>query len=471
MNPRIEPPARHTAVDMLRHMLRHQRTWFGGRLVLALLAGMIQLIPLQGMQGLAWTADEPVAGVVDPKPHSSVVPSSARTTPALPVERPVSALSIQNAAAAEPVAETLFTPEITANDLRPAIEFLAGSRLAGRSGAGAALAAEYLVDQFRQMKLQPLFPDRSFVQSIPGGRTADGRELGPIGRNVGAFLPGSDPQLEHEYVVIGVHFDHLGTRDGHVFAGADDNASGTAMMLAVARRWSQSAVPPRRTMVFIGFDLEEHMLWGSRWFAAHPPWPLEQVKLFITADMIGRSLGNLPLPAVFVMGAEHAPRLGALLDATGRPPHLEVARLGIDLIGTRSDYGPFRDRQVPFLFFSTGEHPDYHTPRDTPDRLDFDKAALVSSLIWRLTQQVAQTDSPPVWTDQPARGLDEARALARITTLLLEAGERYPLSDLQRYMVSTVRNRCRRILDAGTMTAEDRTWLIRMSQLLLLSVF
>jgi Zn-dependent M28 family amino/carboxypeptidase len=288
---------------------------------------------------------------------------------------------------------------------------------------------------------------------------------------VGAWLEGRDPALKDEYIVIGVHHDHLGAPNGEVYYGADDNATGVAMMLEVARKFSTAAERPKRSILFVGFDLEEEMLWGSRWFAAHPPRPLTQVKLFLTADMIGRSLGDLPLPAVFVLGSEHAPQLKSMLNAVGRPEGLDVARLGIDLIGTRSDYGPFRDRKVPFLFFSTGEHPDYHTPRDTAARIDYAKAAQVSSLVLKAVQHVADADAAPEWTDDVGRDLDEARALERITSLLLEAETHRPLSDVQRYMVTTVRNRSRRILEQGEMTADDRTWLIRMSQLLMLSVF
>jgi hypothetical protein len=187
--------------------------------------------------------------------------------------------------------------------------------------------------------------------------------------------------------------------------------------------------------------------------------------------MIGRSLGDLPLPVVFAMGSEHSPQVKASLDRIGRPEGLEIARLGADLVGTRSDYGPFRDRQVPFLFFSTGQHPDYHTPRDTPARIDYEKAARVSSLILQLVRDVSDTNEPPVWNAATVTDLDEPRALERITTLLLDTEQQQPLSDVQRYMVSTVRNRCRRILEADQMTADDRTWLVRMSQLLLLSVF
>lgn len=362
----------------------------------------------------------------------------------------------------------VFAPRIAAADVRPHIEYLAGDDLHGRSGADAKIAAAYLVDHFRQHQLKPLFGDR-YDQPIPGhGHTAENPIF--VGRNIGGWIEGSDPELKTEFVIIGVHYDHLGVRDGEIFTGADDNASGVAMMLELAEHIAKQPTKPKRSVVFIGFDLEEHMLWGSRWFAAHPPWPLEQVKLFITADMISRSLGDLPLPAVFVLGSEHAPQLKRCLDEVGQPEGLEIARLGIDLVGTRSDYGPFRDREVPFLFFSTGEHPDYHTPRDRPERADFDKAARVSSLVLEIVTCVANTNDPPVWSAAVTGDLDEPKALERITTLLLE-GDKGRLTDIQRYMVSTVRSRCRKILDAGQMTPDDRVWLVRMAQLLLLSVF
>jgi hypothetical protein len=363
-----------------------------------------------------------------------------------------------------------FTPEIQPADLRPHVEFLASDDLRGRSGRDARYAAEYVVEQFRKLQLPALFPGDSYFQSIPGTAEKDGQRP-EIGRNVGAWLEGRDPVLKDEYVIVGVHHDHLGTRDGTVFHGADDNASGVAMMLEVARRLSTAAERPKRSVLFVGFDLEEQLLWGSRWFAAHPARPLSQVKLFLTADMIGRSLGDLPLPAVFVIGSEHAPQLKGMLNTIGQPEGLEIARLGVDLVGTRSDYGPFRDRQVPFVFFSTGEHPDYHTPQDTADRLDYAKAARVSSLVLKLVQQVANTDDPPVWTSDVTHDLEEPRALERITTLLLEAKAQRPLTDVQLYLISTVQNRTRRMLEKGEMTADDRIWLVRMSQVLLLSVF
>lgn len=359
---------------------------------------------------------------------------------------------------------------VDAADVRPHIEYLASPELRGRGGDDARQAAEYIRRHFERIKLKPLFAGGSYFQEIPGSPGPDGRPV-LSGRNVGALLEGSDPKLRNEIIIISAHFDHLGTVNGQMYRGADDNASGVSMLLEVARQFADSTKPPRRSIAFVGFDLEERMLWGSRWFAAHPPWPLEQVKLFVTADMIGRSLGDLPLPTVFVLGSEHAPLLKETLDRVGTPENLEVARLGIDLIGTRSDYGPFMAREVPFLFFSTGQHPDYHTPRDVPERIDYEKVAKVSSLIFALTTDVANAHDVPVWTNDVQPNLDEARALHRISNLLLKAEEKRPLSSMQRMIVTQAQNKAAQVLERGSMTADERTWLTRLSKLMLLSVF
>ena len=375
-----------------------------------------------------------------------------------------------------------FEPAIRADQMRPHIEFLAGPTMEGRASAAKEKARDYIVERFKAAKLQPLFSEpsgpssdkptttRSFLQSVPGAANEDG-SIPILGHNLGAWLPGSDPKLADEFLIVSAHYDHLGVRDGQVFAGADDNASGVAMMLEVARQMAAADTKPKRSVVFVAFDLEERLLWGSRWFAAHPPWPIERVKLFITADMIGRSLGDLPLATVFILGSEHAAELKSALDLVGTPLKLDACRLGTDLIGTRSDYGPFRDREIPYLFFSTGEHPDYHTPRDTPDKIDYEKAARIASLVLKLTQHVADAEQAPVWREALSGDLDEPRALHRITTLLLESEQQRPLTSTQKFMVTNVHNRTRQILKADKMSSDDRTWLIRMSQLLMLSVF
>lgn len=374
---------------------------------------------------------------------------------------------------AVPAAGSIPVPVVIKTDpLQKHVAYLASDDLQGRgSPESRQLAAKYVVTEFKRLALEPLF-GQSYAQEVPGVQEEDGTI--PIwGINIGALLPGSDPALKDEIIVLGVHYDHLGVRNGKIYPGADDNASSVAMMLEVARQLASGAERPKRSIAFVGFDLEEHLLWGSRWFAAHPPWKLSQVKLFITSDLLGRSLGDLPLPAVFVMGSEYGTGLTPLLKHLDPPKGLELARLGADLVGTRSDYGPFRDEKVPFLFFSTGEHPDYHTPRDTPDRLNYEKLAAISNVILEVVRQSADSTTPPEWIKQPAPDLEEARTIHRITDLLQAAdvSEKKPLTQLQRFLVTQTHNKTGQILRKGELTKEERVWLIRSAQALLFTVF
>ena len=360
---------------------------------------------------------------------------------------------------------------VTPERVRAHVEFLCRPELQGRGDAESkAKAAEYLCDFYRRYQLEPLFEGGSYIQDIPGTPQDDGTPT-VMGRNIGAWLPGSDPELRDEVIIVSAHYDHLGMRNGRMYPGADDNASGVAMVLETARRLALRGEAPRRSIAFINFDLEEHLLWGSRWFVAHAPWPMERIRLFITADMLGRSLGNLPIKTVFVLGSEHAPALRETLDEIKPPESVQLARLGADLIGTRSDYGPFRDRKVPFLFFSTGEHPDYHTPQDTPDRIDYARIAGVSQVVEEICVRIGDTAHPPAWSKAAEPDMAEVRTLHWVSGLLLEAAPERKLTDVQRALITSVRNRTAQIEARGTVTADERTWLIRSAQLLMLAVF
>jgi Zn-dependent M28 family amino/carboxypeptidase len=187
--------------------------------------------------------------------------------------------------------------------------------------------------------------------------------------------------------------------------------------------------------------------------------------------MIGRSLGNLDLPTVFVLGSEHAPHLKSVLDRAGEPQGLEVSRLGIDLIGTRSDYGPFRDRKIPFLFFSTGQSDVYHTPQDLPATIDYEKLARVTGLIDAVVVAAANDDATPTWTDDIRPNIDEAKTLHRISTRLLAEAETRQLGAVQLLTIGQAKSRTEAILARGEMTTDERAWLVRLSQFMLLSVF
>ncbi|MFM7159911.1 MAG: M28 family metallopeptidase [Planctomycetaceae bacterium] len=361
--------------------------------------------------------------------------------------------------------------------LRDDVTRLASPEFEGRgTAAGKQKTIEFLVGRFEQLGLQPLFPDDSFRQAIPGP-AGTGNPPPTLGWNIGGFIPGTDPRLKDEVLILSAHHDHLGVRNGQVYPGADDNAGSVSMMLEVARRVAQPGGALPRTLVILSCDLEEHLLWGARWFVAHPPWPLERVKLFVTAELIGRTLGDLPLPAVFVMGGELSPGLRPLVDRVAHSPELLVRHLGVDLVGVRSDYGPFRGEKVPFLFFSGGEHRDYHRPTDTAEKLDYRRIAQITELVHGTLKGVAEEVEPPAFGLQPEHTLDEVQTIEEITGLLLKLDDqgrekgRGRLSDQQRFTVSNVHVKTKQLLEQGSVTASDRAWLIRSTQVLLLTVF
>ncbi len=349
---------------------------------------------------------------------------------------------------------------------------LASPEFLGRRGPGAARAARYIADAFEHSGLSPAYGD-SFLQPIPSkldeGTTPDGSYLG---RNVVAVLPGADPKLKGEWVLLSAHYDHLGKKGDHIFPGADDNASGVAMLLEVARYFALREARPRRTVVFAAFDLEETGLLGSTHFATHPPFPIRSLKAMLTADMLGRSMANVMDEYVFVLGSEYSRQLRRLLEEVAPEDGLKVGRLDAELIGTRSDYGPFRDRRVPFLFFSTGQHPDYHRTTDLPDRIDYAKLKRISVWIARLVDHLAQDDAAPGWDERDAgTDLDEIRTVLVLVRRVLEHPEIFPLTNAKRDLVDGVKQRLAKILASGEVTADDRTWLMWSARMLLVTVF
>jgi Zn-dependent M28 family amino/carboxypeptidase len=391
--------------------------------------------------------------------------------------RPANATAAEESSPPQPQ-ESVAVPAISRESVRRHIDYLASPKLEGRgTSRGKQLARDYIKRELEEMHLEPLFGESGYEQNIPGVADQQGQPTS-LGKNLGGWIRGSDPALRDEFVILSAHYDHLGVDGtGHIYAGADDNAGSVAMLLEVARQFATGGQAPRRSLVFLSCDLEEKMLWGARWFVAHPPWPMKQVKLFITAEMIGRTLGDLPLKTIFVMGSEHGSGLRDIVNSSSDPAEMGVSHLGIDIVGTRSDYGPFQSEKVPFLFFSGGQHPDYHTPRDTPERVDATRVARVSNLIAAVCRKVAQADSAPTWIERPSRDLDEIRTLHGVTDLVLKADAAAvqsggkQLSQTQRFTVTSMHQKTAQILARGTIQADERPWIIRTAQLLLLTVF
>jgi Peptidase family M28 len=349
--------------------------------------------------------------------------------------------------------------------LRKVVETLASVEFGGRSGAGGDKTVSFLIEQFDELKLDPLF-GKEYVQTIPGS------EAGTfLGRNVGAMLRGSDEKLRDEWVIVAAHFDHLGVRRGVLYPGADDNASGVAMMLEVARSVVRGPAPPKRSMMFIGFDLEEIGLYGSRYFVAHSPVPLEKVALFVTADMIGRSLAGVCDSHVFVMGTENAPGLRPWIEQAGAGRPLAVGLLGADLLVlNRSDYGPFRSRSIPFLFFTTGENPRYHKPDDTAETLNYPKLTSISQMIYQVVAKAADAPAVPHWQKNPDDPFAEAVTIRDVLRLIVKNSEKLKIGGPQLFLINNTLANLEGIVERGSINPDERARIIQAARLILFTV-
>jgi hypothetical protein len=215
--------------------------------------------------------------------------------------------------------------------------------------------------------------------------------------NVVACRRGGDAALAAEAVVFSAHIDHVGRRiDGDVFNGADDNASGTAGLLGIAKAFAQVKAPPRRSVVFLAVSGEELGLWGSAWFAEHPTWPAESIVANVNTDMIGRN-GPESGPDEVLVTPSHGHRMFSTIvqDAAGFGERMGVRFLSGDKYYERSDHFNFAQQGIPVVFFCNGEHADYHQVTDTADKLEPQKMQQLARLAFWTGWAVADADARP----------------------------------------------------------------------------
>jgi hypothetical protein len=212
--------------------------------------------------------------------------------------------------------------------------------------------------------------------------------------NVTAFIEGIDPDLKDEVLIIGAHYDHTGYRkntpagEDSIFNGADDNASGTAGMMAIARAFSQLDKKPKRSVMFIAFAGEEIGLFGSRYYVDNPLFPLENTVAMINLDMIGR---NDP-DKLYMPGVDKTPELKRINQEENHHIGLSLAEIK-GFSGASSDHAPFLRKGIPALFYFTGIHSDYHKVTDEASEIDFIKASRVAQLAFRTALHIANDNA------------------------------------------------------------------------------
>ena len=246
------------------------------------------------------------------------------------------------------------------------------------ASAGGLKARAYVLARFQELGLTPFgathvqpfsFTSTSLKALITPGKPYKAKYADAA--NLVGYIKGS--RLPARYIVVSAHYDHLGVREGKVFHGADDNASGVAALLALAAHFRQH--PPEHSIVFAAFDAEELGKRGAEAFVASLPFPREQLVMNLNLDMLGRSDEK----AIFVAGTSYTPQFTALIAQAALRSTVKV-KLGHDrpmwVAGSvedwtgSSDHGPFHEIGVPFLYFGVEDHVDYHAPTDTADKID-----------------------------------------------------------------------------------------------------
>lgn len=286
-------------------------------------------------------------------------------------------------------------PDPDSAAIRRDIAYLASDRLEGRltGTPGNDSAAAYIARRYTALHL--IAPFAGYLQPFDARSISDlhsGSAQNRRTRNVAAIVRGRDPVLREEYIVIGAHFDHLGrssefatdpeAKDA-IRNGADDNASGTAAVMELARLFA--ANPPKRSLIFVNFSGEELGLLGSSWFVNHSPVPLSMIAAMLNFDMVGRLRGD----KLIVYGTKTATELAPLLDSANAAPGagFKLTALG-DGFGP-SDQTSFYSKDIPVLHFFTDTHSDYHSATDDVEKINAGGEARIVGFALNVARNIA----------------------------------------------------------------------------------
>lgn len=276
---------------------------------------------------------------------------------------------------------------ITSDELHRHVEVLADDVYEGRSAGsrGGIAAAQYIVQELRNYDLTPAGSNGDFLQVF-----------GEDWRNILVLQPGSDARLQHELVLVGAHFDHVGRGSedtsygpiGRIHNGADDNASGVSMLLETIEAFATTGLRTRRSILFAFWDGEERGLKGSRYWLQHPTIAADQLKLSITLDMVGR----LRHGQLFVLGTRSGYGLRRLMSG----PIADPLWLDFDWeLSENSDHWSFIEQQIPVVLLHTGLHEDYHRPSDDTEKVDAVGMYEISRYLLTVLNKVANEDKLP----------------------------------------------------------------------------
>lgn len=314
-------------------------------------------------------------GSGDAAPAAASAPSAAAAAPAAASATPAAA----PAAADAPASCVDDGKPYDTRSMSARVAYLASRELDGRAPgtAGDRAARTHIVERFRCLGLTPAGDDGGYEQAFEDG---DNNKTA----NVLGFIAGTDPDVGDEIIVIGAHHDHLGKG----YLGANDNASGVTALLAIAQWVKQKGASPKRTLAFMTFGAEEQGMYGSAHYVKHPhaSLPVDKIVQVINLDMVGSYSSKTYVAAMGTFTGMPSRKLLQKLDDSYK------IKVGIGGRARGSDYEPFCDVGIPYVFFWTPDAKCYHRTCDKAAAVDVPHMADIAALAGDLTWAMAETE-------------------------------------------------------------------------------
>ena len=336
--------------------------------------------------------------------------------------------------------------DIGTQELSAHVHFLAQPTLKGRSPGTweSATVRQYLKSRFQDYGLVPWLKAKGYEQSFG------------YGTNVIGILPGSDPNLADEIVLLSAHYDHLGKHKKGIYHGASDNASGVAVLLETAERFALTEQKPKRSVCFAAFDCEESFLLGSFAFTCREDFNEANIVAVVNVDTLGRNLFDVVENTLCAVGTMEYPKLRKGILKAGNDVGIDIAIFETDFVGPRGDHVPFESMTLPCLFFTCGQHCDYHMPSDITDNLNYEKVKRSADVIFTTVCDLVNTNT----IEQPATpkngDTEELKSFKLNLGLISENYEKAGLTEQQGKQVARLCAQADELLRHDNYSVQDR---------------
>jgi hypothetical protein len=340
---------------------------------------------------------------------------------------------------------------IEIRELSDHVHFLAQPALKGRKPKSweSTTVRKYLKSRFVAYGLVPWANRKGY--ELPFG----------FGTNVIGVLPGSDPNLAKEIVILAAHYDHLGKGKKGIYHGACDNASGVAALLEIAEHLSISPDRPKRSICFASFDCEEKFTLGSFAFTCRKDFEKQEIAAMVNVDLLGRDFLDVVEDSLFVVGTEAYPGLRTEMLRAGEKNGIKVLPIGTDIVGPRGDHVAFETMDMPVLFFSCGLYKDYHKPTDTAEKLNYMRMKNSAKVIAQTIETLANTERIEKLLPQKNGDKDELQTFAYILEKVNSNYEEAGLSAEQFEKLGQLTEETQRMLDNETYTVKQRRSFVK----------